>query len=226
MQKDAAIVTIAVVITNQNKGLALNTPCRRPLSHVLISSIIILTAFRATANVVSVDTQNFNPTYNGLDFVTVQSSETLEPGIFNLGLFINYAVNTLPFYKSVGSASPKQTKFGKVRDEIVSTDLSFGLGLTTWWDVGVSIPFMTYQKVRASGAHGEYADRGMTEIRVATKFRFIGDRNGGVGMVLTANANMIENNPFVGNGGGPIYGAEIVGDITLAKRLALALNLG
>ena len=40
----------------------------------------------ASANVIGNDTQNFNPTTNGLDFVTVQSSETLDPGIINFGL--------------------------------------------------------------------------------------------------------------------------------------------
>ena len=50
----------------------------------------------ALGNVVGVDAQNFNATTSGLDFVTVQSSQTLAPCIFNLGLFGNYARNTLP----------------------------------------------------------------------------------------------------------------------------------
>ena len=64
--------------------------------HLVGFVIIIFTIGTAQANVVGIDAQNFNPTSNGIDFVTVQSSETLEPGIVNLGLFFNYAINTLP----------------------------------------------------------------------------------------------------------------------------------
>ena len=63
-----------------------------------ILALILMTGARARANVVGADTQNFNPTNDGLDFVTVHSSETLTPGVINFGFFINYAVNSLPNY--------------------------------------------------------------------------------------------------------------------------------
>ena len=78
----------------------------------------------ASANVVGSDTQNFNPTTDGLDFVTVQSSETLEPGIFNLGLFINYAVNSLPNYEDVTTQT--RTNF---HDTLWSSDFNLGVGV-------------------------------------------------------------------------------------------------
>src|SRR5690606_37953641 len=81
--------------------------------------------FSANANVVGVDTQNFNPVTNGLDFVTVHSSETLEPGIINLGLFWNLAGNTLPNLENVSDQS-----FTEVTDTLLSMDFNLGLGLT------------------------------------------------------------------------------------------------
>jgi hypothetical protein len=70
----------------------------------------------AKANVVGADTQNFNPITSGLDFVTVQSSATLSPWVFNFGYFLNYAVNSLPEYEEGGS----RTNFS---DSLLSANL-------------------------------------------------------------------------------------------------------
>ena len=59
------------------------------LSHKFFALIICFQSFSLFANVTGSDAQNFNPTTNGLDFVTVQSSSTLEPGVFNFGVFLN-----------------------------------------------------------------------------------------------------------------------------------------
>ncbi len=69
-------------------------------SKVLLTLATLLALNPVThANVVGTDVQNFNPTTSGLDFVTVQSSETLEPGFINFGLFLNYTKNTLSVSK-------------------------------------------------------------------------------------------------------------------------------
>ena len=87
------------------------------------------------ANVVGVDTQNFNPITDGLDYVTVHSSKTLEPGILNFGFFLNYAVNSLPNYENVSNQSRS-----KIVDTLLSSDLNFGYGLSSFWDIGFSLP--------------------------------------------------------------------------------------
>ena len=71
------------------------------MSFVRLSLLLLslVACMRAQANVVGADTQNFNPTNDGLDFVTVHSSKTLSPGLLNLGVFVNYAVNSLPNYE-------------------------------------------------------------------------------------------------------------------------------
>ncbi|RYZ73126.1 MAG: hypothetical protein EOP05_10340 [Proteobacteria bacterium] len=116
----------------------------------------------ASANVVGAGTQNFNPTTSGLDFVTVQSSKTLKPGVFNLGFFGNYAVNSLPYFEG---GNQSRSEFN---DTLTSTDLSIGLGLTSRWDVGLSIPSVVDQSVETNGTYGDFGRRGRTETRLNT----------------------------------------------------------
>ncbi|MGE0526260.1 MAG: OmpA family protein [Bdellovibrionales bacterium] len=186
-------------------------------------SLALLVSFEpARANVVGADTQNFNPTNDGLDFVTVQSSETLTPGLINLGFFLNFAVNSLPNYEDVTTQT--RTDFS---DSLLSADLNFAVGLTPGWEAGVSFPFLLHQSVDSelSSFGGEFAETGLTEYRLMTKVRFWGNNEGGVGAVASANLNQIEDNPFTGENAGPTYNFELVGDMTLGP-VAVGANVG
>jgi outer membrane protein OmpA-like peptidoglycan-associated protein len=174
----------------------------------------------AKANVVGGDAQNFNPTTNGLDFVTVQSSETLRPGIVNLGVFLNHAVNSLPYFDTAGG---NRTYF---TDSLTSFDFNAGLGLTDNWDIGFSLPQVLKQQVDdGTGTRGEFASTGITEFRLNTKFRFFGDESGGVATVLSTGFNMIKNNPYSGTNPGPTTNIELVADTTV-RRFAIGGNIG
>ena len=176
----------------------------------------------AFANVVGADTQNFNPTTNGLDFVTVHSSETLQPGLLNFGFFLNYAVNSLPNYEDVSTAD--RTNF---KDSLFSADLNMGIGLGRNWDAGVSLPFLISQKVDSDLAtfRGEFAQTGITEVRVNTKYRLMGDNEHGVAAVVSANFNQIQDNPFSGEDSGPTFNFELAADQTFG-RYAVGGNVG
>lgn len=184
---------------------------------LLVSSSI---SFPLYANVVGADTQNFNPTTNGLDFVTVHSSETLQPGIFNLGLFLNYAINSLPNYENKSTAD--RTNF---KDTLLSADLNMGVGLLRNLDVGISLPHLVSQDVDTDTTSGEFEKTGLTEIRVNTKYRFFGDQDGGLAAILSANFNQIEDNPFAGSGVGPTYNIELAMDTT-RNKIAYGGNIG
>jgi len=171
--------------------------------------------------VTGVDAQNFNATTNGLDFVTVHSSETLDPGIFNFGLFMNYAVNSLPYF-------PAENATGKdieTNDQIATLDLNFGVGLANDWDIGFSVPQIIYQKVQSQDFHGEFVERGITELRANTKYRLYGDDSGGLALVGSVNYNLIQDNPYTGKNSLFVYNGEIAMDTTI-QRLALGFNLG
>ncbi len=191
----------------------------RPSNAVLLSILLTLSA-TSSANVVGADAQNFNPTSNGLDFVTVQSSETLKPGIFNLGLFVNHAVNSLPYFESTPGNRLNFT------DSLTSFDFNAGMGLMENWDVGFSLPQVLRQQVDdGTGSRGEFAATGITELRFNTKFRFLGDPSGGLAAVLSTNMNLVENNPYSGRDNGPTLNFELAADTTI-RRWALGANFG
>ncbi len=189
---------------------------------LLCLSLISSWAVSASANVVGADTQNFNPITNGLDFVTVHSSETLEPGLINFGLFLNYAVNSLPNYENTSTAS--RTNFS---DSLLSADLNFGLGLMPNWDMGLSLPYLLAQSVDSDVAsfRGQFAKPGSTEIRGNTKYRITGDRDHGIAVVGSVNYNQIQDNPFVGINPGPTFNLELAADQTWG-RYAVGGNIG
>jgi outer membrane protein OmpA-like peptidoglycan-associated protein len=173
------------------------------------------------ANVVGGDFQNFNPTTNGIDFVTVQSSETLEPWVMNFGYFLNYAVNTLPYFEDSASIQNRSN----YNDYLLYGDFNIGLGLTKNWDVGINIPHLISQKVESDLDHGEFVNRGITELRLNTKYRFFGDDSHGMAAVLTTDFNMVDDNPYLGEDAGFVTVLELAGDMT-AGRFALGANLG
>lgn len=191
-------------------------PLRRVIAATLVSTLSTPVAF---ANVVGTDMQNFNPTTSGLDFVTVHSSETLEPGVINFGLYLNYAVNTLPYFDDTPQG---RTKFS---DSLLGADLNIGLGLLPNWDVGLSVPQVLYQDIKSSGYHGQFSNNGNTELRINSKVRLYGDREGGIAVVGSANVNRVKNNPFVGRDAGPIYNLELAADTTFNK-VAVGVNAG
>lgn len=183
-------------------------------------AITFLAIAPGKTNVVGADAQNFNPTSNGIDFVTVQSSETLQPGIINVGLFLNHAVNSLPYFDQTNGS---RLVFA---DSLTSFDFNAGMGLTKNWDVGFSLPQVLRQQVDdGTGAHGEFASTGVTEVRLNTKYRFFGDAEGGLATILSTNFNMIGNNPYAGKDSGPTINLELAADTTV-NRFALAGNIG
>lgn len=189
---------------------------------LVIGLIFALTTTTANANVVGSDSQNFNSVTNGLDFVTVHSSETLRPGIINFGLFLNYAVNTLP-YREAG-AGQTHTNFN---DSLLGMDFNLGLGLMKNWDVGASFPQILSQSVDSDdgSARGQFAENGLTELRLNTKFRFLGDDSGGMAVVGSVNLDQTADNPFTGRDPGPTYNLELAAD-RMFGEYTLGANAG
>lgn len=159
------------------------------------------------ANVVGSDLQNFNATTSGIDYVTVHSTEPLDPGIFNSGFMLNYAVNSLPFYDNT------QTRVD-ANDSLLMGEFLFGLGLYGGWEVGVSLTHLFRQAIDNEDIpHGEFVGTGWTNGRFNLKKRLF-DRNPiGIGIMLTANKNNVRNNPYLGKGNNNIYSAELLLDM-------------
>ncbi len=192
----------------------------RSLFETLTFIIIIFFNIFSYGNVIGVDTQNFSPTTSGLDFVTVQSSETLMPGVFNLGIFFNYAANSLP-----NLVEANNQKLLNIKDTLLSADFNVGLGLTTKWDIGISIPQILVQTVDNTVFRAQYEETGVTEIRVNTKYRLWGNTSNGLAAIFSINFPLIENNPFTGKDPSPIFNFELAYDKYFNKT-AFAVNLG
>lgn len=168
----------------------------------LLFCFVATFAVFARANVVGSDAQNFNPTTSGLDFVTVQSARTLEPGFINLGFFLNYSVNTLSFIRST-------PQFGSGNDRLLSSDLNIGYGLAKNWDIGLSAPAIIKQDIQNDTAVSYFGNAGWTEVRANAKYRFHDSPEQAWATVISVNNNVIGNNPYAGIGGGPTYNLEL-----------------
>lgn len=177
----------------------------------------------AFANVVGPDMQNFNATPDGLDFVTVQSSETLKPGVWNLGLFVNQATGTLPRFPDDQSNRP----VGRYDDTLLGMDVNLAVGVTRRLTLGLSVPQILAQSVRDSAGvvRGGFVKSGTTEIRPLAKYQFFGDSSGGFATIISSGINMVDDNPYTGSGAPPILNFEIAVDRAYGL-FAAGLNAG
>ena len=165
----------------------------------------VLTEASAYGNVVGSDMQNFNPTPDGLDFVTVNSSETLAPGFINFGLFLNYAVNTLPYFEDDSKFQSRTL----TNDTLLGADLNVGVGVTNNWQLGLSLPQVISQSVDYQGQRGQFVENGSTEVRISSKYRIWGDDKVGIAAVGSVNINRVDNNPYTGAGAPPVWNGEL-----------------
>lgn len=189
----------------------------------LVMAAAALMATAANANVCGTDYQIFNPTTNGLDFVTVQSSETLKPCIMNTGLFFNYAVNSLTYSQTLNANFPSGQKR---KDRTLGMDASAGIGLTKNWDFGINVPFVLDQSVQDDYYVSSFGNDGATEIKFNTKYRLLGDDGRGLAFVFSLNKNFVSDNPFTGRNAGPTLNYELAVDTTLGGQWAVGANIG
>ena len=195
---------------------------------IVLSFAVLLAFSSANANVVGADTHNFNPLVNGVDFVTVKSSETLDPGQLNMGLFIDYAANSLPSYKGVSGVKVEPD------DTLLHMDIHAALGLTNWWDIGFNVANVLQQDTSVEEHKGFFSDKGLTDYMLYTKIRFLGNDQGGAALAVSVNLPQTKNSPFLGFNSpapshdyneDPIYNIELVLDKDFGMWAA-GLNLG
>lgn len=189
---------------------------------VCLSALNLFIATTSKANVVGTDLQNFNTTTSGIDYVTIESSEVLELGIFNVGFFINDAVNSLPYFENEGETQSRVN----INDTILTREFNFGIGILPGLEVGISFPNIMKQTIDESDtAHGSFKSTGNTSTRYAAKYHAYKNKNYGLALAASINTNRIKNNPYLGESQGPIYNVQIIVD-TEILGFALAGNLG
>lgn len=176
------------------------------------------------ANVGGSDLQNFNPNTNGYGFITVFPSKTLAPFELNVGSFLTYTTNSLPY--STVSNTPTTQAFSNPNDQLLYTQLSFGIGLIEGWDLGVGAGFLNSQKVGQSNFLFSYGDTGIDDIRMNTKIRIYNDETMGLALATGMDFDQIQNNPFAGDNPGPNFNFDAIADIYLTSTLQWVINVG
>ncbi len=191
--------------------------------HWIVGAVLGLTSAQAAlGNVLGADMQLFNPNTDGLDFVTVESSDVIEPGFINFGLFLNYAVNTLPYFETDESI---QTR-AKFNDRLLGADFNAGIGIIDDLSLGISFPNIVTQSVKREGFQGRFRDNGNTEVRVNTKYRLWGDETAGIAIGGVVNFNRLKSNPYVGKTNSPLYGMQLITHGRPTERVTLGANIG
>lgn len=189
----------------------------------LLVGFFLLISTIGHANVCGSDLQNFNPTSSNLNFVTVQSSNTLEPCLVNLGLFFDYAINTLTYSQNVGTDSIVGSK---VKNSLLQANFSFGIGITSAWDVGLNLPVMLSQEAKDTVGATTFSKSGLEEVRLSTKYRFYGQPSDGIAFIFSLGQNTIADNPFAGKDAGPNAVFEFAADKKFDNVWSGAINLG
>ncbi len=190
------------------------------ISKFLILSLTLMLLFlhQAFANIEGGPTQNFNPVYGGRDFTTVHSTSTVKKYHLNVGLFLDYSMETLPVYPTIINPD--------IDDRALYSTLGLGFGLTDRWDVGMSIPYIASQSVDDVQLRGQFKSKGMTEIRLLSKYRLMNfESGGGLAVLGSVGLNQTKNLPFVGDSPDPTFNIQVLID-HLVGQWRLAGNIG
>ncbi len=171
------------------------------------------------ANEVGNDAQHFNPTPGRNDFVTVHSASTLPQSRFNLGLYLNHGINTLPY------ENPDSQNRIKINDAVTGLDLLAAVGVHDRLELGVAVPFVVYQKVREDDTRGEFAKKGNTEVRPVIKWAFYRGDLSSLAMITSVNINRLVDDPSTGGTRGPTLNLEFAYSINL-DPVILGANIG
>lgn len=189
-----------------------------------IFATLVLWSPISMANMAGSHMQNFNPTMDGLGYVTVQSAQTLPSGVFNLSFFANNAWNSMPFSKLSGVADG--LRYPEPKNKLLSVDLGLALGITESWQVGIGAPIILHQSVGSSGTLGSFSKTGISEFKLHTKYKFWQNESLATAAVASMNFNRINNNPYSGNNPGPTTNLDGVAEYKIDEIQTVATNLG
>ncbi len=161
------------------------------------------------ANIIGSDFRNFNPSLSTQDVTTVHTGRTLGRGRLGLGLFIDHAVNTLPYFNDPSSSNRDREK--TFNDHITSVETQIVYGILDNWDLALAAPSVVHQSYKEDGQpHGYFSQLGNTELRISTKVGLYAIDHLSLALVATANYNRVKDNPYTGDVKWPSQSLEFV----------------
>lgn len=176
------------------------------------------------ANVIGTDYHNFNPSLSTVDVTTVHTARTLGRGRLGLGLFVDHAVNTLPYFNEEASDNRDVEK--SFNDYITTVELQAVYGITDSWDIALAAPYIVYQSLKDDKQpHGYFKRLGNTEIRLSSKLGLLRWGILDLAAVGTVNYNRVEDNPYTGDTAFPSQSLELIQTLDLGL-VDWSLNLG
>ncbi len=167
------------------------------------------------------DVQNFRPAMDSRSFITVERSKvlgTLEPTI---GLFLNYAFNSL-----------KQDIGGETRALIEgygAANLVLALGFFNWVEIGANVPVALVRgDTDGPGDEQTLSGEGFGDLQLSAKIRILDRETFPVGIALVPVVQIAtgESNAFISHAQTPVFRPKLVLDWAITERVGLAVNLG
>lgn len=191
---------------------------KKLLKMMIIGLIVPRTLY---ANMNSMDTYVFRPISEGLDFMSIFSSETLPAGWTKVGLFFNRSVNSL-------ALNTQQKKFN---DQSVNYfgEAHIHYGIFDRWSVGAHFPFVLAESHNSNFAGGYFSEKGLVEFALYSKVQlFARGSEYGLGMAVIPSINfpLVKDPLFLGSNPSPIFNMELAFDWELHPLLIAAANIG
>lgn len=185
-----------------------------------IFGLVLVFPTLSTANVLG-NFQTFAPNADQFYFETVNSSKILEPGWFNLGLYGNYAKNSLLVYGDF----PNQNQKLKYQDSMLSYDFSVAFGIQKNLQVFLQVPGVFNQSSDAGQTPIISLKSGFNTFRPGFKWDISQKKTGGFALVGSLDYPNTKNDPYSGVNPSVIFNVEGVYDIR-TERDAFAINVG
>lgn len=175
-----------------------------------VSRVLLFLSFAqsAQANVVGSEHQNFSPSLSMVDVASVHTGRTVGRGRLGLGLFVNTAVNTLPYFNQEETDNRDRRK--NLNDTITILDLNLVYGILDGWDISLAAPYIIQQSLQEDNQlHGYFSRLGHTELRLSTKVALASFWNVDLAALGHANYNRVEDNPYTGDVDWPSLSLEV-----------------
>lgn len=186
------------------------------------TALIISLGFSATASAraTSAAANIFYPALDDSKYISIYSSQTLQQWQFRYGATFNYAKNPL----EVGLGGARRAG---VIDHLFVGDFFGAMGITDWFQLGLSAPVALYEDFNNVIAGTSEKSIQMMDVRFEPKIRLIDiDRHFfGISFLpyllspTGAGSRLVGNNSFAG-------GAKAIFDVDIKKRAQISLNLG
>lgn len=167
----------------------------------------------AYANVLGVNYQNFFPTPDQADYITVHSSESVRAKKWRMHFFVSYSENNLFAYDINSENQETHT----ITDQLSSGVLGVAYGITSRLEYGVSLPMNWNHNVKPESDKSYIVQRWVTMIH--NQFKYVLKRRGeeklddsGSALVVSIDLPNTRQDGFLGDRQTPILTAEVVYD--------------